>query len=148
MYRQILVAVDGSSVSNLALQEAIKLTKEQGAHLRIVHVVDLVTVKWVSEFADLSMIQEALRKSGVEILDRALALAREAGIEAETKLLQIVAFDQRITEMIVKEADTWPADLIVIGTHGHRGFHHLLLGSVAEGVVHSATCPVLLIRGK
>lgn len=49
--------------------------------------------------------------------------------------------------MIAAEADAWPADLIVIGTHGRRGLSHLLLGSIAEGVARVATKPVLLIRG-
>ncbi len=44
------------------------------------------------------------------------------------------------------EAIRWQADLIVIGTHGRRGFRHLLLGSVAEGVIRMAAQPVLLIR--
>lgn len=50
--------------------------------------------------------------------------------------------------MIAADAEAWPADLIVICTHGRRGLSHLFLGSVAEGVVRVATKPVLLIRGK
>ena len=140
--------MDGSDISNSALLEAVKLAKELGSRLRIVHVVDLVTVKFVSEVGDLSGIQEALKESGMKILEHALAVVRNAGGEAETKLVQVTSFDARMTDLIVKEANAWPADLIVMGTHGHRGLHHPLLGSVAQGVVHSATCPVLLVRGK
>ena len=54
---------------------------------------------------------------------------------------------QRICDAINEEAKSWPADLIVIGTHGRHGFNHLLLGSVAEGVIRLAAKPVLVIRG-
>ena len=50
--------------------------------------------------------------------------------------------------MIAAEAKAWPADLIVIGTHGRRGVDHLLMGSVAEGVVRISPVPVLLIRDR
>ena len=52
----------------------------------------------------------------------------------------------RIASVIVDEARRWPADLIVIGTHGRSGFSRVLFGSVAEGVVRTAHIPVLLIR--
>jgi len=146
MYKRILASVDGSDNATLALQEAIKLCKELDAKLRIVHVVDLVTVKWVSEFADLSALQESLRQSGTRILETAEAIAREAGIASETKLVQVTQVNQRIAELIADEAKTWPADLIVIGSHGHRGLHHALLGNIADGVTRTATKPVLLLR--
>ena len=71
-----------------------------------------------------------------------------AGIQSETKLIKTTQTNQRISEVIAKEAQKWPADLIVVGTHGRRGFSHFLLGSVAESIVRVATKPVLLIRGK
>jgi len=128
------------------LREAIRLGKELEATLRIIHVVDLVTVKWISEFADLSALQESLRQSGARILDTAEAVAREARIASETKLVQVTQINQRIAEMIADEAKTWPADLLVIGAHGHRGLHHVLLGNGADGATRTATKPVLLLR--
>lgn len=148
MYKRILVAVDGSSTSDLALQEATKLARTQEAKLRILHVVDEVTFNWDTEFAYLNEIQAALTKSGEEILRKAQTVAQETGVQADTKLAEIVQFGRRIANVIVEEADNWPADLIVIGTHGRRGFSHLLLGSVAEDVVRISPKPVLLIRGR
>ncbi|KTD42196.1 universal stress protein [Legionella parisiensis] len=55
---------------------------------------------------------------------------------------------EKVPEKIIEAAKNWPADLIVVGTHGRRGYQHLLLGSVAEGVIRNAPMPVLLIRGK
>ncbi|MGE5112215.1 MAG: universal stress protein [Acidobacteriaceae bacterium] len=48
---------------------------------------------------------------------------------------------------MVKAANEWPADLIVIGSHGRGGVERLLLGSVAESVTRHAACPVLVVRG-
>jgi nucleotide-binding universal stress UspA family protein len=148
MFKRILVAVDGSSTADLALQEAIKLAKEMQAQLRIVHAVDIVNINLGTEFPDPSEILDAMTKSGQEILRRAEAAARAAGVPVESQLIEIDTLGQRVPEMIAADAAGWPADLIVICTHGRRGLSHLLLGSVAEGVVRVATKPVLLIRGK
>jgi nucleotide-binding universal stress UspA family protein len=53
----------------------------------------------------------------------------------------------QVAEVILNEARKWRADLVVMGTHGRRGFSHMLLGSTAEGVVRSSAKPVLLVRG-
>jgi nucleotide-binding universal stress UspA family protein len=65
-------------------------------------------------------------------------------VEADTLLVD--AAGRRIATAIVEEAARWGAELIVMGTHGRHGFEHLILGSVAEGVVRRAVTPVLLIR--
>ena len=147
MFKRILVAVDGSHTAELALQEAIKLAGEVRAQLRIVHVVDNVNLNLSAEFPNPSEIWDAMIKGGQAILHKAGAVANAAGIAVETGLIEIDTLGHRIPEMIAADADAWPADLIVIGTHGRRGLSHLLLGSVAEGVVRVATKPVLLIRG-
>jgi nucleotide-binding universal stress UspA family protein len=148
MYKRILVAVDGSDTSNRALQEAIRLAKDQRAVLRLVHVLDeaaaYVDIELPYQFA---AYQEALRKGGEKVLSACAALVREAGIETDTKLKIIETLDHRIDDAVEEEAKEWPADLIVIGTHGRRGFRHLMLGSVAEGVLRVATKPVLIVRG-
>jgi nucleotide-binding universal stress UspA family protein len=66
----------------------------------------------------------------------------------ETHLITIETLKQSASEAIASDAETWGADLIVIGTHGRRGLRRLFLGSVAEGVARAAATPVLLIRGK
>jgi nucleotide-binding universal stress UspA family protein len=74
-------------------------------------------------------------------------VAVEAAIPVETRLIEIDTMGHPIPQMIAADAEAWPADLIVICTHGRKGLSRLLLGSVAEGVVRVATKPVLLIRG-
>lgn len=148
MFKRILVAVDGSHTAEQALQEAIKLAKELQAQLRIVHAVDVVNINLGAEFSNPSEISDAMTKIGQEILRKAGDAAREAGISVETRLIEIDTLGHRIPEVIAADAEAWPADLIVICSHGRRGLSHLFLGSVAEGVVRVATKPVLLIRGK
>lgn len=148
MYRHILAAVDGSATSDLALQEAIKLAKEQQAALRLIHVIDETqTYMMVEAPLPIADYQKAMREAGQKVLATCLTTARQAKIEVDTKLAILEVLAQRICDAINEEAKRWPADLIVIGTHGRHGFNHLMLGSVAEGVIRLATKPVLVIRG-
>ena len=146
MYKSILVAIDGSHTSEVALKEAIQLAKGTETRLLIVHVVDEVSANLDAK--NLQEIWEALAANGRTLLKKAASAAAEAGVKADTRLVEIDKLGTRIPEVISREADAWPADLIVVGTHGRRGMSHLFLGSVAEGIARVATKPVLLFRGK
>lgn len=147
MYKRILVAVDGSSTGNLALQEAIKLAREGQSRLKLVHVVDETLINWdEGGWLGGSTVFEALAAAGRKVLDAAVETVRREGLDVESQLVESVA--RRIGSVISEEAESWQADLIVVGTHGRRGVDRLLLGSVAEGVVRTAAVPVLLVRGK
>jgi len=148
MFKRILVAVDGSHTADQALQEAITLAREHQAQLRIVHAIDIVNSYLGAEFVDPNELADAITKNGQDVLRKAEAVAQQAGIPVETRLIVIDTLGHRIAEMIAADAEAWPADVIVICTHGRSGLSHLFLGSVAEGVVRVATKPVLLIRGK
>lgn len=149
MFKRILVAVDASATSDLALQAAIGLASGQHASLRLVHVVDATNINSMgAEYFDPSDILESHTANGQAILDKAEAVASAAGLAAETSLVKIENMNQRISEAIASEAESWPADLIVIGTHGRRGLTRLFLGSVAEETTRLAAKPVLLIPGK
>ena len=148
MYKRILVAIDGSHTSTLALEESIKLAKELKAQLRILHIVEDIMPIGDTEFLNYAEIQEAVVRHGTIILQKAERAAKEAGVEAETRLVNPETPGQRAADTITQEADTWPANLVVIGTHGRHGFDRLLMGSIAEGVARKISKPLLLIRGK
>ena len=79
MYKHILVAVDGSDTSNLALQEAMKLAKERQAALRLVHVVDETPTYMTTDTAfALGDFQKAMREAGQKVLATCAATARQA----------------------------------------------------------------------
>jgi len=147
MYNRILVAVDGSEISKLALKEAIKLAKDQNASLRLIYIVDLTLI-----YTDLGApfaveYQKALQAAGEKVITACSALASDSGIEFDAAAVPIDTIGQHIYDAIECEAKRWHADLIVIGTHGRQGVRRFLLGSVAEGVARVASKPVLLIRG-
>jgi nucleotide-binding universal stress UspA family protein len=143
MYRRILIPIDGSACSDAALAHALRLAKEQGAEVRLMHVLDTQALYLLYEGLYVENIAETWRREGHAFLARAAKQAADAGVPAATALVEEGG---RVPDIIVAEAGRWPADLIVMGTHGRHGLDHLLLGSAAEGVVRTTTVPVLLIR--
>ena len=144
MYQRILVPVDGSETSDKALQEALKLVAGQPAQLLLLHVVEDMQFLDAEGYVNYAELRELTLNMGKRMLDKAAEIATQAGITADSKLVE--AAGERIANVITAEAKDWPADLVVIGTHGRSGFSHLLFGSVAEGVVRGASVPVLLVR--
>jgi nucleotide-binding universal stress UspA family protein len=146
MYSRILVPVDGSEPSLLGLHEAIRLAKNQQATLRLFHVVNDFLMIASPEAAMYSHeLLKNFRERGEAILAEAAGVARKQGLEPETKWVE--ALSGPAGALIVEQATTWPADLIVLGTHGRRGIRRLVMGSDAEFVVRSSPVPVLLVRG-
>ena len=141
MYQQILIAVDGSDASRSALEDGLKLAREQGAKVLLLNVYEPIVRSALHGVIDLT---QAMREEGEQIIAGALDIARKAGVEVRTRVIDAVG--RRVASVIVEEADAEGADLIVLGTHGRRGLEHLVLGSVAEGVARRAKTPVLLIR--
>lgn len=149
MYKRILFATDGSSVSNLALRQAVMLAAAFKAQLRIVTIADQYSFDqswWVNAEA-FEQLLSRMRESWSKVLAAAQGEAQKDGVEAETRLLELEEQGQRISDRIAHEAASWPADLIVLGTHGRHGVDRLVLGSVAEGVARTAAAPVMLVRG-
>ncbi len=146
MYKRILAPVDGSPTSNQGLEEAVALARDQKAELRLIHVIDALV--WSPDLIGISHVSEVpafLRKRGEKILEEGKARAVHRGVDAQTVLHE--AFGGRVAETIIKEVHEWEANIIVMGTHGHRGLGHLVLGSDAQAVVQGAPVPVLLVRG-
>lgn len=145
MYQKILVPIDGSETSMAGLKEAVKLAKSQGGQIRIFHVVNefVLDYSYGAGFYGTDLI-ESLREEGKQIVRRAEAFVLEQGVKVDGVLLESIG--GAAAELIVGQATQWPADLIVMGTHGRRGIRRLAMGSDAEGVVRSAHVPVLLVH--
>lgn len=146
MYSRILVAIDGSPGAAHALQHAVGLAKGLSASLRIIHVVD---IGLLPSGPELSIDIDALLDARYVAAEKILAAARDSvqapGLEVETRLLDTASPVQHVAAAIAEAAASWPADLLVLGTHGRRGVERWLLGSVAEGVARRSTVPVLLV---
>lgn len=142
MYKRILVPVDGSATSMNGLEKAIRLSRDSKARLRILHVVD--GIAFSREHSMFTATAEKFRESGRKLIMKTVAQARKQQVQAESRIVENLT--GRAADTIVKEAAKWNADVIVMGTHGRRGFNRLVLGSDAELVVRAASCPVLLVQ--
>ena len=153
MYKRIMISIDGSNTSARALREAIRIGKhQQAAQIRLLHVVDTISnVPQTGSGSPPSYIKELYtqaRKYGQELLEQAQKEAEGEGLHVETRLVELKRASDHIAQVIVDEAKGMSADLLVMGTHGRRGLTHLLVGSVAEGVIRLTPCPVLLVRSE
>ena len=145
MYKQILCPVDGSPTSNNGMMEAIHLAKDQHAKLRFLHVIDMYfpIMDATGDFNVVYM-DDVLRENGKKVLHKAEAAAHKAGVEADSRMVE--AIGGRVSKFVMQQVKEWPADLIVMGTHGLRGIERLVMGSDAETIVRTSLVPVLLVR--
>ncbi len=142
-YKRILVPVDGSPTSNSGLDEALRLARAGGSKIRLLHIIDDTLAFSSPDGAGVNYVLDALRGSALQALKDAGDRVRRARLEAETGLVE--NFTGRVADAIVEQARRWRADVIVMGTHGRRGFDRLLIGSNAELVVRHSHIPVLLV---
>lgn len=145
MFQCILATTDGSTTAQPGVQQAAGLARALGAQLVLLHVVDQRPVyadfSGVDNTAEMVEVQAA---AGQRVLDEARGALAKQGIEVRTRL--VACTSESIPEIVLREAKTLACDLIVMGTHGRSGLRNLLMGSVAEAVVHHSTVPVLLVR--
>jgi nucleotide-binding universal stress UspA family protein len=143
---KILVPTDFSETADAALDYAKVLAGQLGASLHLLHVFSdpyAVGAFAPDVYAPLPpSLQERAIEDARECLRLRLSADEEQRLGATWAIVSGLAAKQ-----IVEFADENAIDLIVMGTHGRRGFAHLLLGSVAEHVVRTAACPVLTVRG-
>lgn len=146
MYQHILVPVDGSPTSDAGLAEAISLAQLTGGRIRLLHVVDDLPFAMAAEGypAMSSDVLAVMNEAGEAVLKRALERVRGAPVAVETVLVPHPG--GRLADRVLQQASEWPADLVVLGTHGRRGVGRVLMGSDAEQVARTAPVPVLLVR--
>ena len=145
MYRRILVPVDGSETGRRGLDEALALARSLEAAIRVFHAID--TLPWLSLEVTAPAVQELvdrLRSNGESILNDSVGAVRAAGVAVDSRLID--AMGTAAGECVIAEATSWPADLIVCGTHGRRGVRRMLMGSDAEYILRHSPVPVLMVR--
>jgi nucleotide-binding universal stress UspA family protein len=135
-FQTILVATDFSEASNYAFEAAVDLAGHYHARLIVMHVAQ--TSATIEGEAETKPYSEEYRCEHRRRLDE---YACPEGVELHHHLMQ-----GEPAERILHAADSFHADLIVMGTHGKSGLERLLLGSVAETVIRAASSPVMVVR--
>ena len=141
-FNRILVAVDGSPTSNKALAAALELARSHGGRIRLVHSVD--ELLYMSGFDTSADVVTIIRANAQKVLAEAASAAAAAGVAAECDLVD--APGQRLGDIVARQAASWQADLVVVGTHGRHGVGRVLMGSGAEQIIRHSPVPVLVIR--
>ena len=140
--RKILIAVDDDPVSVRAADVGSELARALGGEVALIHVNDIV----VAYAGDTGIPRRDLIAQAEQESKRLLSGFRER-LSLAPSTLEFVEVGTPATA-ITRAAKDWPADLIVIGSHGRGGMRRALLGSVAEGVMRNAPCPVLVVRSQ
>ena len=155
MFKKILVPLDGSEHSLRALEFAIQVAKKFGGKIVLIHVYSVsvrpvimpepttLTPPMIPVMApaEVSKTVEVTRKAGESILTDG-----EQKVKAEEVQVETILREGHTVQEIVKTAKEGDFDLIVIGARGVSKIRELLLGSVTDGVIHHASCPVLVIK--
>jgi nucleotide-binding universal stress UspA family protein len=140
-FETILMPTDFSPPADHALEYAELLARQTGAALHLVYVVAFPTelTAWPETYwVELGGVRDRLRADAErELTARAASVS---GVKVTTEVI-----DGSPARAIVETAQARNCQLIVMGTHGRGGFSHLVLGSVAERVVRTASCPVLTV---
>ncbi|MGE8489083.1 MAG: universal stress protein [Paraburkholderia nemoris] len=144
MYTRILVAVDGSSTSRRAFEAALALAKASGAVVQPFYVVENTPLYFEAPGYDPSVLRNRLVEEGKELGAEFAKAMAEQGVKGDLVVSEASTIDD-VSVVVLKAAADFNADLLVMGTHGRRGFQRLILGSVAERCVRQASLPVLLI---
>lgn len=147
MFKRILCATDGSKRSTHAVRTAAALAAGSGATLMLVHVTpdyrtpyypDGVMIDWPSE----KDYKRDCKAAAEKVFEKDVETARKEGAEAQS----LHMFGDSPADQILAAAKKNKADLIVMASHGRRGFEALLLGSETQKVLAIATVPVLVVR--
>ena len=146
---KILLAIDGSAQSEQALQEVVRRPWPEGSHIKAVTVYDppphFTPEVWGMTSRDTyTMARGHLQKSAEEIVDKAhsfLSSGLDKSIHLTTEVLE-----GEPRKAILDTADSWGADLIIVGAQGHGAVSRFLLGSVSSALVHHAKCSVEIVR--
>jgi nucleotide-binding universal stress UspA family protein len=141
---RVIAAIDFSAPGASALDRAIELAEHFAAELHIAHAFASPMVLYGPYEGSLPQpFVDDARRAAADKLEEARSKAEANGVSACTHLL-----NQPVAKTVAELARELRADCIVVGTHGHTGLKHALLGSVAENIIRHAPCDVWVVRGR
>ena len=147
MYKRILVATDGSKLSQQAINHALNLADVTGAEVVALKVVPRYPQTYFEGGVALAAAEVArIEKQWQEDAMKAVNVVKDAGQKLEVKVKPITVKSDLIAEAIIAAAKRNKCDLIVMASHGRRGLKRLLLGSETQQVLTHSHTPVLVLR--
>ncbi|WP_370572323.1 universal stress protein [Methanomethylovorans sp.] len=141
-FKKIFIATDGSEQNRRAIEYGIELAKIAGGKIFVGYVVDTAAFASIPMDAGWEMMYELMETEANDAVQKVDVLAKQAGVEAET-----VVLEGHPSNEIIEFAQKNGVDVIVMGTLGKSGLDRFLLGSVAEKVTRNSTVPVLVVKG-
>ncbi|WP_166172631.1 universal stress protein [Rubrobacter tropicus] len=141
---KILLATDGSEDASAATRAAVDLAKRSGSELHVVHAFEFIPPREYMSVALRLRTAQGASARGQELLDEQVERIERYGVKVAGA--QVRAGSP--VDQILSAAEEIGAGLVVIGRRGLGGVRRLLMGSVSEGVIHNARCPVLVLRGE
>lgn len=150
---KILLAVDGSGCSDQAVDEVAERPWPEGSEVCVLSAIHLPMTPtpetWALPDSYYSRIEKDGREYAEDITGKAVVRLKESNRWRDIPLaLTSQAIVGHAEEVIINAAKEWQADLIVLGSHGYRGFRKFLLGSVSQAVASHAPCSVQIVRGQ
>lgn len=142
MFNNILVAIDGSKMSEKVLNTATELALLHQAKLTVINVGKELVIPPNVVITDLEKILAEINRAGNELLQEAKEKLKAKGIEANTVFMQ----GSSISRLIVSVAHEHHHDLIVIGSRGLGNIKEMMLGGVSHKVIQLSKCPVLIVK--
>lgn len=142
-FKNILVPFDGSKHSHRAFEKALELTKKSDAKIKIITCIFVgygSNVSYETKFVDLE--EKRQRKGAFSQITKLERIAKKSGVSATGTVVKTFS----IAEKIVNYAKSKKFDLIVMGSHGRTGFTRMIMGSITNGVLNNANCPVLIVK--
>jgi len=136
-YERILVPLDHTPVDRTAVGHAAGMALAHNARLRLLHIEEGVSSQVYGALAEDKEVE-----TGEEYLDGILEALHAQGIEAEA----VVRSGRKPAEDIVSVAREWKADLLVMGSHGHKGLSDMVFGTTINAVRHQLSVPLLIVR--
>lgn len=148
---KILLAVDGSECGDKAVEEVAVRPWPAGSEVRLLSAIHLPMTPtpetWALPDSYYANLERVGREHADEALNRALARLNESNAEREIPLtITQTAVVGHAEELLISTAKEWGANLIVLGSHGYKGFRRFLLGSVSQAVAAHAPCSVEIVR--
>lgn len=139
IYKKIMVAIDLTEEAPQVLNKAVEISKAHDAQLMLVHVVEPVGYAYGGDIPmDLTELQDQLDKAAKDQLAK---YGEQYNVSKENQVVTVGRPESEI-HRLSKEQNV---DLVIVGSHGRKGFQ-LLLGSTANGVLHGTICDVLAVR--